>query len=1341
MTDEVFYSEKDKDFRDNTHNVRVDSSIEGNSSSYFGDLTQQNGVSQATRVNNHDAHGAGISNNYHPIDSCSGLAPVYSKDETDQLISDENNLTNSGSTVKQKDLNNISLTSGIDKGENKEVEKMNNDHKSRGNLSDEENLFSEWEKYHHKPVEIGGRSRGSMAKRNNNSAGKSKSNKTSITNDENDQLDPYSRNRGGDNRRDNSVEYEGSNIDDSEAVTGTVSDLLSKSHSGGGATKSMGNSVPQSRNRPLVVPVGRPKKRLSAKKKLLPTRHRSGYVNALEGGSTNINVENLGYGVLNSGTSDISVSVEPERRNVGGQEERNGVYSGPETSGQYREHVNSYNTRTKVSDLSECSGNLSKGKVRKHSKSSKIRSHAKSKNPGVGLKTKTKPPLIKILSFTSKATGTGNKQAKPCDGMEQGGTRGSSKTKRLVDTTCSNKKIGNRGASNSDSMIPHGRYRRMGKKSRDEFQEMDNEKLFRSLAEEIGREDLLPLDSGNSDNANKGRRNGNDTTNVDNMGTEESVLVGTLASELRLRSEEGCKRIEEKERKIKEEEQRRMEEERKRIEEEEERRRIEEEEECKRIEEEAERKRIEEEEEERKRIEEEAERKRIEEEEEERKRIEEEEERKRIEEEEERKRIEEEAERKRIEEEEEERKRIEEEVERKRIEEEEEERKRIEEEVERKRIEEEEEERKRIEEEEERKRIEEEVERKRIEEEEEERKRIEEEEERKRIEEEVERKRIEEEEERKRIEEEVERKRIEEEEGERRRIEEEERKRIEEEAERLRFKEEEEELKRIAEERRNLEEHMRLKEEERKRNVEEDQRRLEEERRLVEERKRNVEEEQRRLEEERRLVEERKRNVEEEQRRLGEEQKKLEDEQNRLSALKKKIDEEKVALEETKRQFKEGMARINDEQIKLEKAKLQIEEERIKMCEERIELERAKQRLEEKKKKLDDEKIKLEEIKQYSENGEFKAHDQERHSLIAKKMDEVGLTLVNNDPNESLKIKQLSVDQNIIDTKGTGQQSYSMLTDIGEQTEPQVYDNQKKAEGARRPLEEVEDEEKKKKVEEAKRAREVERQMIEDKRRKEAEETRRRLEKEEKMRKVDEGVFNRIKSKTDDLGNGGIHESVSEGSRMRDSSITKENFRSKCIEYAKDFFNIRPFIRPNFDYIPRKNVFSVKDKSIISIPEEVFLGLFHLTRDYESVSLYECFKGCDQLSKIEFPSWFDTSNVCDMSRMFHGCSKLESIDLAHVNTSNVLDMTEMFLGCCSLKALDLSSFRTSNVKYMGDMFSGCSSLNTLDLSSFSVESCYVARIFQGCSKLTDVKYSETESRIRNQLSLIDFELN
>ena len=1241
MTDEVFYSEKDKDFRDNTHNVRVDSSIEGNSSSYFGDLTQQNGVSQATRVNNHDAHGAGISNNYHPIDSCSGLAPVYSKDETDQLISDENNLTNSGSTVKQKDLNNISLTSGIDKGENKEVEKMNNDHKSRGNLSDEENLFSEWEKYHHKPVEIGGRSRGSMAKRNNNSAGKSKSNKTSITNDENDQLDPYSRNRGGDNRRDNSVEYEGSNIDDSEAVTGTVSDLLSKSHSGGGATKSMGNSVPQSRNRPLVVSVGRPKKRLSAKKKLLPTRHRSGYVNALEGGSTNINVENLGYGVLNSGTSDISVSVEPERRNVGGQEERNGVYSGPETSGQYREHVNSYNTRTKVSDLSECSGNLSKGKVRKHSKSSKIRSHAKSKNPGVGLKTKTKPPLIKILSFTSKATGTGNKQAKPCDGMEQGGTRGSSKTKRLVDTTCSNKKIGNRGASNSDSMIPHGRYRRMGKKSRGEFQEMDNEKLFRSLAEEIGREDLLPLDSGNSDNANKGRRNGNDTTNVDNMGTEESVLVGTLASELRLRSEEGCKRIEEKERKIKEEEQRRMEEERKRIEEEEER----------------------------KRIEEEAERKRIEEEEEERKRIEEEEERKRIEEE---------AERKRIEEEEEERKRIEEE-----------ELKRIEEE--RRRIEEEE--RKRIEEEEERRRIEEEVERKRIEEEEEERKRIEEE---------------------------VERKRIEEEEGERRRSEEEERKRIEEEAERLRFKEEEEELKRIAEERRNLEEHMRLKEEERKR---------------------NVEEEQRRLEEERRLVEERKRNVEEEQRRLGEEQKKLEDEQNRLSALKKKIDEEKVALEETKRQFKEGMARINDEQIKLEKAKLQIEEERIKMCEERIELERAKQRLEEKKKKLDDEKIKLEEIKQYSENGEFKAHDQERHSLIAKKMDEVGLTLVNNDPNESLKIKQLSVDQNIIDTKGTGQQSYSMLTDIGEQTEPQVYDNQKKAEGARRPLEEVEDEEKKKKVEEAKRAREVERQMIEDKRRKEAEETRRRLEKEEKMRKVDEGVFNRIKSKTDDLGNGGIHESVSEGSRMRDSSITKENFRSKCIEYAKDFFNIRPFIRPNFDYIPRKNVFSVKDKSIISIPEEVFLGLFHLTRDYESVSLYECFKGCDQLSKIEFPSWFDTSNVCDMSRMFHGCSKLESIDLAHVNTSNVLDMTEMFLGCCSLKALDLSSFRTSNVKYMGDMFSGCSSLSTLDLSSFSVESCYVARIFQGCSKLTDVKYSETESRIRNQLSLIDFELN
>ena len=38
-----------------------------------------------------------------------------------------------------------------------------------------------------------------------------------------------------------------------------------------------------------------------------------------------------------------------------------------------------------------------------------------------------------------------------------------------------------------------------------------------------------------------------------------------------------------------------------------------------------------------------------------------------------------------------------------------------------------------------------------------------------------------------------------------------------------------------------------------------------------------------------------------------------------------------------------------------------------------------------------------------------------------------------------------------------------------------------------------------------------------------------------------------------------------------------------------------------------------------------------------------------------------------MSRMFSGCSSLQSINLSSFNTTNVKDMSFMFFGCSSLK--------------------------------------------------------------------------
>ena len=96
----------------------------------------------------------------------------------------------------------------------------------------------------------------------------------------------------------------------------------------------------------------------------------------------------------------------------------------------------------------------------------------------------------------------------------------------------------------------------------------------------------------------------------------------------------------------------------------------------------------------------------------------------------------------------------------------------------------------------------------------------------------------------------------------------------------------------------------------------------------------------------------------------------------------------------------------------------------------------------------------------------------------------------------------------------------------------------------------------------------------------------------------------------------------------------------------------------------------------------------------------DMFHGCESLSTIDL-SHFNTSKVTNMSGMFHGCESLSTIDLSHFNTSKVTNMSGMFKGCKSLSTINLSHFNTSNVTYMGWMFSECKSLSTIDLSHFN----------------------------------------
>ncbi|MCR4857256.1 MAG: DUF285 domain-containing protein, partial [Bacteroidales bacterium] len=60
--------------------------------------------------------------------------------------------------------------------------------------------------------------------------------------------------------------------------------------------------------------------------------------------------------------------------------------------------------------------------------------------------------------------------------------------------------------------------------------------------------------------------------------------------------------------------------------------------------------------------------------------------------------------------------------------------------------------------------------------------------------------------------------------------------------------------------------------------------------------------------------------------------------------------------------------------------------------------------------------------------------------------------------------------------------------------------------------------------------------------------------------------------------------------------------------------------------------------------------------------------------------YLNTSEVTNMSYMFHKCSVIESIDVSGFNTSNVTDMSYMFANCLRLWNLDVSNFNTSKVE-------------------------------------------------------------
>ena len=107
------------------------------------------------------------------------------------------------------------------------------------------------------------------------------------------------------------------------------------------------------------------------------------------------------------------------------------------------------------------------------------------------------------------------------------------------------------------------------------------------------------------------------------------------------------------------------------------------------------------------------------------------------------------------------------------------------------------------------------------------------------------------------------------------------------------------------------------------------------------------------------------------------------------------------------------------------------------------------------------------------------------------------------------------------------------------------------------------------------------------------------------------------------------------------------------------------------------------------------------------------------LISIEGIENLNTSEVTDMSGMFHGCSRLTELNVSNFNTSAVTDMSDMFFGCSGLTELNLSNFNTSAVTNMSNMFGICSGLKELNVSNFNTSAVTnMSYMFSYCSKLT-----------------------
>jgi len=149
------------------------------------------------------------------------------------------------------------------------------------------------------------------------------------------------------------------------------------------------------------------------------------------------------------------------------------------------------------------------------------------------------------------------------------------------------------------------------------------------------------------------------------------------------------------------------------------------------------------------------------------------------------------------------------------------------------------------------------------------------------------------------------------------------------------------------------------------------------------------------------------------------------------------------------------------------------------------------------------------------------------------------------------------------------------------------------------------------------------------------------------------------------------------------------------------------------------------DTSEVSTMENLFYGCSSLTtldisnfNTRKLINVGGMFSNCSSLNYLNWPD-LDTTLITNTARMFNGCTSLISLDLSNLKTQNDINMDYMFNDCINLINITFSkNFITNPVKNMSHMFSGCTKIETLDLSNFMTASVTdMESMFESCKKL------------------------